>query len=260
MFDIGHDQAAGLRAQTPRASAGPLLMPVACPTQPARAYEWLCTLAAHLTAMGRDVVIVDASAHEAGGRHDRDGAHLGLLHALQDGAIAGLGAAPEGHEWLVMPAAQGVHLLQQTARTAGAGVALSRLLSPFAADTLVLLFAPAAVLASLLAGLDARVLVPVLPQTQATLDAYGAFKLVHQAGLSPVLAPLQTDAGADVALQTVVDSVADCAERHLGQPVQVWPTHTWGLRVLDSALGRQNTPKRPTGQRPAAAAAQPLWS
>ena len=102
---------------------------------------------------------------------------------------------------------------------------------------------------------------------QASIDAYGALKQLHQAGLTPVLAPLQTDAGADVALQPVVDSVADCAERHLGLPVQVWPTHTWGLRVLDSALTRHHTPTRQPGQRPAAqdgrraaAAAQPLWS
>lgn len=265
MFDVGHDQAAGLRAEPP--SAGAALMPVASPAQPARAYEWLCTLAAHLTSMGREVVIVDGSAPEASPTRERNGSHLGLLHTLQDPSIAGLGAAPDGHEWLVMPAALGLQHLQQTARNAGPGVALARLLSPFSPDALVLLFAPAPALAALLGGLNARALVPVLPQTQATLDAYGALKQLHQAGLTPVLAPLQTDAGADVALQPVVDSVADCAERHLGLPVQVWPTHTWGLRVLDSALSRHHTPTRQPGQRPAvadgrraAAPAQPLWS
>jgi hypothetical protein len=265
MFDVGHDQAAGLRAEPP--SAGAAVMPVASPAQPARAYEWLCTLAAHLTSMGREVVIVDGSAPEASPTRERNGSHLGLLHTLQDPSIAGLGAAPEGHEWLVMPAALGLQHLQQTARNAGPGVALARLLSPFSPDALVLLFAPAPALATLLGGLNARALVPVLPQTQATLDAYGALKQLHQAGLTPVLAPLQTDAGADVALQPVVDSVADCAERHLGLPVQVWPTHTWGLRVLDSALSRHHTPTRQPGQRPAvadgrraAAPAQPIWS
>lgn len=264
MFEVGHDQAAGLRAHTP--VTGAALMPVTSPAQPARAYEWLCTLAAHLTAMGREVVIIDGSAPEASARHERDGAHLGLLHALGDGSIAGLGAAPEGHEWLVMPAAQGLQLLQQTAQAAGPGVALSRLLAPFSADALVLLFATAPVLGTLLGGLNARALVPVLPQTQATLDAYGAVKLLHQAGLSPVLAPLDADAEPALALQPVVDSVADCAERHLGLSVPVWPTHTWGLRVLDSALSRPQNPARRPGLRPAgladraAAADQPLWS
>lgn len=265
MFDVGHDQAAGLRAEPP--SAGTALMPVASPAQPARAYEWLCTLAAHLTSMGREVVIVDGSAPEASTTRERNGSHLGLLHTLQDPSIAGLGAAPDGHEWLVMPAAHGLQHLQQTARNAGAGVALARLLAPFSPDALVLLFAPASALGVLLGGLNARALVPVLPQTQATLDAYGSLKLLHQAGLTPVLAPLQNDAAAHVALQTVVDSVADCAERHLGLPVQVWPTHTWGLRVLDSVLTRHHTPPRQPGQRPAvadgrraAAPAHPLWS
>lgn len=266
MFDVGHDQAAGLRAEPPQ--AGTALMPVASPAQPARAYEWLCTLAAHLASMGREVVIVDGSAHEAGHRRERNGAHLGLLHVLQDGAMAGLGAAPEGHDWLVMPAAHGLQALQQTAQHAGPGVALARLLAPFSPDALVLLFAPAPVLAGLLTGLNARALVPVLPQTQATLDAYGALKQLHQAGLSPVLAPLELHAAqADAGLQQVLDSVADCAQRHLGLPVQVWPTHTWGLRVLDSALTRHHTPTRQPGQRPAvrderrAAAAVPtLWS
>ena len=265
MFDVGHDQAAGLRAEPPQ--AGTALMPVACPAQPARAYEWLCTLAAHLASLGREVVIVDGSAHEADTR-ERNGAHLGLLHALRDGAISGLGEAPDGHEWLVMPAANGLQTLQQTAHHAGPGTALARLLAPFSPDALVLLFAPAPVLAALLAGLNAHALVPVLPQTQATLDAYGAFKQLHLAGLAPVLAPLAPHTvQADAGLQQVVDSVAECAERHLGLPVQVWPTHTWGLRVLDSALTRHHTPARPPGQRPAvrdprraAAAAPTLWS
>jgi hypothetical protein len=80
MFEHGFDQAAGLRGEPPRAGAG--LMPVACPAQPARAYEMLCTLAAHLTALGREAVIVDGSAPEASDRRSgHDGSHLGLLHA-----------------------------------------------------------------------------------------------------------------------------------------------------------------------------------
>lgn len=265
MFEVGHDQAAGLRAGP--SGSGTALMPVACPAQPSRAYEWLCTLASHLTAMGREVVILDGSTQEASERRDRVGSHLGLIHTLQDPSIAGLGAAPEGHEWLVMPGAIGLQHLQQTADAAGPKVALSRLLSPFSSDALVLLFAGAPMLGGLLAGLKARVLVPVLPQTQATLDAYGALKLLHQTGVTPVLAPLDNHAGADRALQPVVDSVAECAERHLGLSVQVWPTHTWGVRVLDSALTREHTPTRQTGRRPAArddrrsAVATPtLWS
>lgn len=256
MFEVGHDQAAGLRASP--AGSGPALMPVAAPAQPARAYEWLCTLAAHLSSMGREVVIADGSAAEATTSRERQGSHLGLLHTLRDGSIAGLGAAPEGHEWLVMPAAHGLQTLQQTARNAGAHVALTRLLTPFSADALVLLFAPAVTLGGLLAGLNARALVPVLPQTQATLEAYAALKQLHLDSLTPVLAPLDPADAAGQTVQPVVDSVAECAERHLGLPVQVWPTHTWGLRVLDSALTRDHTPTRETARR--SAGSPTLWS
>jgi len=261
MFDIGHDQAAGLRGQPTRGGAA--LMPVACPAQPARAYELLCTLAAHLTSLGREAVIVDACANEAVERRAHDGSHLGLLHALQDPSIAGLGRAPEGAEWLVMPGALGLQALQQTARTAGAGAALSRLLSPFSSDALVLLFAPAQALGTLLAGWPARALVPVLPQAQATIDAYGAVKLLHGAGLSPVLAPQAPGFEPEaVPLQQVVDTVTDCAERHLSLVVDTWPVATWGQRVLESALsrpGHSGSPSMQRGVRPAAAP-QPLWS
>lgn len=273
MFEHGFDQAAGLRGEPPRAGAA--LMPVACPVQPARAYEMLCTLAAHLTALGREAVIVDGSAHEATERRGgHDGSHLGLQHALRNTALSGLGQAPEGAEWLVMPAAHGLQTLQQTARTAGAGVALGRLLSPFSPDALVILFAPAQTLCSLFAGLPARALVPVLPQAQASIDAYGSLKLLHGAGLSPVLAPLAPGFEPEsVPLQQVVDTVADCAQRHLGLQVPTWAEHTWGLRVLESALTRhshrhsqrdshslQPGMRRAATDQPPAAAAQPLWS
>jgi hypothetical protein len=163
MFDIGFDQAAGLRGNAVPA-IGPSLMPVASPAQPARAYEMLCTLAAHLTALGRAVVIVDGTATEATARRSNDGSHLGLQHALNDPSIAGLDRPVDHAEWLVMPGALGLQTLQQTSQAAGAAVAVARLLSPFAPGALVLLFAPAFVLGQLLGGLPAHALVPVLNQ------------------------------------------------------------------------------------------------
>lgn len=235
MFDLGHDQAAGLRG-TP-ATGGAVLMPVASPAQPARAYEVLCTLAVQLEQLGRCPVILDASASEAPNRRERGGAHLGLLHALQDPSIGQLERPAGGGDWLVMPAALGLQTLQQTARAAGAQVALSRLLAPFGDQATVLLFAPATAIAALLAGLDTRALVPVINQPQSSIDAYGALKLLLGAGLSPVLAPLPEPDGA-VPLQKVVDAVADCAERHLASPVEIWSAAGWGLRVQECALGR----------------------
>ena len=234
MFEPGFDQASGLRGDPP--AGGPVLMPVASPAQPARAYEWLCTLAASLTAQGRAVVIVDGTATEATSRDRHDGAHLGLMRVLQDPSIAHLDRPTDGADWLVMPGAAGLQALQETAQAAGAQVALSRLLTPFAPGVLVLLYAPAFSLASLLHGTAARALVPVIEQPQSSIDAYGAVKLLHTAGLSPVLAPLAT--GAAAALQTVVSTVADTAQRHLGLPLDSWPVATWALRVQESAIAR----------------------
>jgi hypothetical protein len=260
MFEIGFDQAAGLRArQRPATGAG--LMAVACPAQPARAYELLCTLAAHLKALDRAAVIVDGSATESAGPQRGDGCHLGLLHALRDPTITGLARPVDTAEWLVMPGALGLQSLQDTARAGGAGVALSRLLAPFEPQALVLLFAPAFSLGQLLTGSSARVLVPVLEQPQATFDAYGAVKVLHGAGLAPVLAPLASPE-ATPALQQTVDTVTDCAQRHLGLALDAWPVHTWGQRVQEAALtcAPRAGQARAVPAATRAAGAFPLWS
>lgn len=266
MFEPGFDQASGLRAEVPTGSAG--LVPVASPAQPARAYEWLCTLAGMLAAQGRAVVVIDATANESNARETRDGAHLGLLRALQDASIANLERAADGAEWLVMPGAQGLRTLRETAEAAGAQAAVSRLLAPFASGVLVLLFAPAFELAGVLHGLDARALVPVIEQPQASIDAYGAAKLLHAAGLAPVLAPLAS--GAPASLQVVVNTVVDTAQKHLGLKPETWPAASWPRRVQASAIERprKSHPDQhgyhglvPGGwQAGRASATPPLWS
>ena len=233
MFESGHDQAAGLRAAASHRT-GPTMISVASPAQPARAYEMLCRLAAQLLRAGHTPVILDGTSSEAQGR---DGSHLGLMHALTDAAVSGIGQPAEGHEWLVMPAALGLHALQQTALTAGGNVALSRLLSPFAQGTLLLLFAPAHELAPLSGALSARVMVPVLAWPQASIDAYGALKLLHMSGAVPVLAPLEEDESQG-AVQTVLHTVTDCAQRHLGIETERWSERVWASCVLESASGR----------------------
>ena len=258
MFEIGHDQAAGLRA-------GPLPPPrvrvvlVSSLSQPTKAYELLCTLAAHLTAMQETVVIVDGSASEASGRSPQPGAHLGLLHALQDPAIAGLEHAPQGSEWLVIPGAIGLQALAQTEQLAGPEVALSRLAAPFAPGVCVLVFAPAQLLAAVFGGLDARALVPVLDQTQGTLDTYSDLKWLHLGGVVPVLAPLPDRMGrGSVPLQQAVDTVVGCAQRHLGLVPDVWPPISWGSRALASALTpavSRTSPTQRTSEN-----SQGLWS
>lgn len=256
MFEPGFDQAAGLRAEPP--VGGPVLMPVASPAQPARGYEWLCTLAACLTAEGRSVAIVDGTAHES---RSND---LGLMRVLQDPSIAHLERpSDDAADWLVMPGAAGLQALQETARTAGGQHALSRLLTPFAAGVVVLLFAPVIALADLLQDLGVRTLVPVIEQPQASIDAYGAVKLLDAAGLVPVLAPLSAS-GAPAALQTVVHNVIDTAQRHLQLALDCWPARSWAQRVQESAIerpvARATHPAHGSQERFAPAAAPSLWS
>lgn len=264
MFEVGWNQAAGLRTESRQGEAR--LMPVASPAQPARAYEMLCALASHLTAMGCHPVIVDGSAQESGEWRQAAGSHVGLLQVLNDASLAGLDRPTDGSEWLVMPGALGLQALQQTARAAGAQVALSRLLAPFAAKVVVLLYAPAATLVSILAGMPIQIMVPVLPQKQASIDAYASLKALYAAGFSPVLAPLeQSDVLAELPLQQVVKTVIDCARRHLNLEASTWPLHTWGLRVQEAALGlptqpsqRRNPWAEAQGMRPWTA--QTTWS
>ena len=266
MFEHGFDQAAGLRGES--RSGGPALLPVASPAQPARGHEWLYMLAGCLANQGRSVVIVDGTAVETTSRQRDTGSHLGLLRALQDPSIGHLEHPNDLADWLVMPGARGLQALQETAQAAGAQVALSRLLTPFAPGVLVLLYAPAFSLAGLLHGTAARALVPVIEQPQSSIDAYGAVKLLHTAGLSPVLAPLAT--GAAAALQTVVSTVADTAQRHLGLSLDSWPVATWALRVQESAIERPRPtpahgyhgllPAASHAGHAAAAVAPSLWS
>jgi hypothetical protein len=269
MFDIGFDQAAGLRSDA--LGHGPSLMPLASPAQPALAYEMLCKLAARLTAQGDPVVILDGTATESAGTQRHDGSPLGLLRALQDPSISGLERPADGSEWLVMPAARGLQTLRLTAQAGGADAALSRLFAPFASGVTLLLFAPAFDLAGILGGVSARALVPVLAPPQATIDAYGAVKVLHGAGLSPVLAPLDSgDLSSRVPLMQVVRTVTECAQRHLGLAVDHWPESTWAQRVPVSTPSRQVRPAGALQPGRATAfdvmgqglqrAAHPLWS
>lgn len=251
MFEYGFDQAAGLRLDLQARDGSPALMPLASPAQPSHGFEWLCRMAMSLADTGQRVVVIDACATERGDSG-------GLVHALNDGSVANLGATrSDGGDWLVMPGAQGLQSLVSTAAVGGADTALSRLFAPFAAGVVLLLYAPAQALASLLAGVSARVLVPVLQQAQASIDAYGALKWLHGTGLCPVLAPLDAPA-------QVLANVIDTAQRHLSLRAPVWTQDAWAQRVPDGALVRTDTAPRLPDRSPArglmAGAASPFWS
>lgn len=235
MFEFSFDQAAGLRSAIPVAPAR--VLPVATTAQPARGYELLCNLASLLTHEDQQIVIVDASAKESELRSGAEGRHLGLLQVLRDPSMAGLGRPVDEADWLVLPGARGLQALVNTAAAAGPEVALSRLLVPFAAGTLVLLYGAAPSLSALLKGSEGQVLVPLLAQPQASIDAYGSVKLLHAAGLRPALMPLADEADGGAAdIRRLEETVLDCARRHLGLQLPSWPESTWAHRAPEAAL------------------------
>lgn len=228
MFEPGFDQAAGLRGELPSPRSGTRFLALASPTQPSHAFEWLCQLALDLCANGQNVVVLDANASE------RSDTAAGLIAALDDPAMAYLSAGADT-DWLVLPARHGLQAVLATARTAGTEAAMARLLAPFSADALVMLFAPAPDVCELLDGRSCAVLVPLTDRPQASIDAYASVKLLHAVEQQPVLAPL------DVAAQSIAN-VVDCAARHLGLALPVWPRTEWAYRLCDEALLPATTP------------------
>ena len=251
MFEPGAHQAAGLEGSALCGSA--LLMPLASSARPAQSYDWLCEVAARLSAAGHAVAVLDATATEQASVHAAGQARelpLGLLRALVDPSVVQLERPLDDADWLVMPAALGLERLLDTARAAGPRAAVSRLLAPFAADVVVLLFAPAAALGELLCDTGAHALVPVIGPAQNGLDTYAAAKLLQFAGLQPVLCPLHHDLPGDSAAHTT-RTVIDCARRHLDTEWPVWPADSWHTRipVVAQAAQAATVPNALTGGR-----------
>lgn len=250
MFEPGAHQAAGLQGTALSGSA--LLMPLASSARPAQSYDWLCEVAARLTAAGHAVAVLDATAVEEPALNRTGKARdlpLGLLRALIDPSVVQLERPLDDAEWLVLPAALGLERLLDTARAAGSRTALTRLLAPFAADVVVLLFAPATALGELLCDSGAHAMVPVVGPAQTGLDTYAAAKLLHFAGLQPVLCPLPQDPAGERITQGVIHSVTDCARRHLGTEWPVWTAESWAVRipVVAQAAQAPNDPNALTG-------------
>ncbi|GAA6143270.1 hypothetical protein [Hydrogenophaga sp. 5NK40-0174] len=236
MFDPGVHQALGL--QRSKLHEGPLVLCVACPAFAEQGYEILCELAAQINAAGRQAVVLDAHACEAPLHQASPGKRWGLLHALHDSSVVNVERGGSREDWLVLPAQQGIKTLQATARAGGARLAVSRLLAPFGSSVITLLYAPAQHIASLMGGMKATAVVPVVADPQSCLDAYGAVKVLYHAGLSPALLP-----GADKRsgyteselLTRVMSNVGECAQRYLGHQVVAWPEQSWGHLALDQA-------------------------
>lgn len=237
MFDIMHDQAAGLRAVAP--PAGIRLVPVVLSRDADAAFDVVWILGAGLSAMGRNVVALDATSREQPNRP-------GLAQMLQSTAQPGGGA--DAPAWQILPSQSGLSSLMHTAQTEGATASLNRLAAAFTVDTIVLVLAPKEWLSVLFEESQARPLVPFSLEASGVVDAYSAVKVLFQAGgLQPVLMPVPS-AVPDALVAQGVGVLSDTALRHLGWVPDSWPVPAfqpgesgetasqWMLRIEGSAL------------------------
>lgn len=250
MFDPMFDQAAGLRAVGMPGAVR--LVPVVLSRDLDTAFEALCQLGDGLLALGYPVVALDASCLERAGRvglssmlHAAGGApriNTSKLTAVADHA---------GHGWPSLPAQTGLGSLLHLAASQGARQALQRLASVFALNTVVLVLAPKEWLSVLFEDSDAQPLVPFALQPSGVVDAYGAIKVLSQAGgLQPVLLPVASGLPDEVERRSLA-ALLDTADKHLGfRPESLpWmasmqadealasrPVGPWVLRMAESAL------------------------
>jgi hypothetical protein len=232
------DQAAGLRAVC--SPTGIRLIPVVLSRDSETAFDLLWTLGTALSALGHEVVALDATSRE------RPSAP-GLSQWLEGGPASADRSAE--HQWQVLAAQHGLEALLQQATRAGARFALQRLSRAAGGVGVVLLLAPKEWLCVLLEDSAARPLVPFVVEPAGVVDAYSAIKVLHQAaGVRPVLVPCPGPGPQPLEHQGV-RVLCETAQAHLGVLPDAWPVPEstpdpragdpwtpWVLRILDNAL------------------------
>lgn len=253
MLDASHTQGAGLHAIAARATPRIIAVASQGDTRSELPLLWnLCHTLIELS--GANVTVLDGTTPEQPG-------NPGLLQLIREGT-RGLGGHRPAHDCLVLPAAHGLHALRTPSHhtsdvLTGLGLALQ-------GQSLVLLYAPADLLESLLANSGIEPLLAVSSTPKSRLTAYQTLKhMLQYAGLRPMLAtlvhePLQSTLQAGRALS---QQLQDCAMYFLGyrleaQTLAAEPTQeadTAALqklarRLLERALplAPQSSPGQPT--------------
>lgn len=253
MFDPMYDQAAGLRSVAP--PAGIRLVPVVLSRDTDTAFDVVWLLGSGLSAMGRNVVALDATCREQPGRQ-------GLAQLLQ-GRESAAQAESEHTAWRIVPAQSGLSTLMHTAQTLGAQAAQARLAAQFPPETTLLVLAPKEWLSVLFEESAARPLVPFVMEPSGVVDAYSAVKVLFQAGgMQPVLVPLSRGEPDDLAAQSL-GVLCDTARKHLGWTPDSWPMPAaqtadtreawahWMFRMEASALALDDgSAQQPSWQKP----------
>lgn len=194
------------------------LLAVASQDEHPRGLETLWQLCAHLQHQGYPVVVLDGTTLET----DRA---PGLEHLLRQapwkqGACLDLGTIASS--LAVIPAASGLHTLSRRARQA-ALPPLAEIWPYFRAYGVLVIYAPAARLAPLLAYTDCAPLVLASSTSSGVLEGYRSVKhLAIEAGLMSTVVSVLPDgsARARAAARGALQTLQQCAQRHLATPVR----------------------------------------
>lgn len=235
------NQAAGLQSLAPQLA--PKLIAVASHGQQAGELPLLWSLCTTWVDMGLPVMVLDGHALES----DQN---PGLLQMLAN-PLRQLHATQEADSWSVLPAAHG---FEQIAEQGFNSYTVGDLFQNFG---IVLLYAGATTLTSLLRGSGLAPLVVVAPLKAASLTAYQALKqLLLDAHLHPTVANITLRPNTGTNTLNPVQSLQHCAMTFLGlaiQPITVSATANaadsrdevtrLALRLLESAafLERHST-------------------
>jgi hypothetical protein len=187
MLEALAHQAAGLAALAPQAAQRlPRLGALVAHGDGASELPLLWQLCASWTALDYPVAVLDATVRESE-------TAPGLLQLLQ-GSLSVADLQRGLFDWPVLPAARGLAWLAADARHSAAQRARA-LAAPVAGIELLMLYAPAALLAQALGGSALAPLLSVSARPQAQLSAYLALKqLLNAGGLRPTIVNVMNNA------------------------------------------------------------------
>lgn len=223
MLELCVNQGAGLQGIAPQ--AGPRMLAMASHGDHAAELPLLWQLCATLVELDYPVAVLDAGATESA-------LNPGLLQLLEDGVWRD-GERQPAPSCAVIPAALG--LSQLCCPPAGAGPALDALGELFQDFGVIIVYARAEVLTSLLAHSGIEPLLGVSPHKMSCVRAYQSLKqLLLNAQLRPTIASLvgESDANPDAASFAPLRNLRDCAMTFLD-----YPLHLLSVRARESQEG-----------------------
>lgn len=216
MLDISLHQGAGLHRFTPQAALR--VLAVVSQESTTTASDTLWQICASLQHLGYPVMVLDGTVHES---EDSPG----LWHLLQHAAWndgASLQTDATASSLAVVPAARGLQRIQQTSFNEEMSP-LTSLLPYFRSYGLLVIHAPASSLGPLLHYAATTPLVVMGDESTAILDSYSSLKQIalHTGLPCMVTAILHNDTAQErYKAQMALQSLQDCAERHLELPLR----------------------------------------